>query len=60
MEQPINTGGVKVVAVTHRNSSVLHSMNVYIHHELTPEREQELAALLEGLVLRAITTWARL
>jgi len=60
MEQAINEGGVKNVAVTHRFSTMLHSINVYVHHELTPEREQELATLVEGLVLRAITTWAKL
>jgi len=60
VEQSINAGGVKTIAVTQRSSSVLHSFNVYVHHELTPEREQELATLLEGLVVRAVTTWAKL
>jgi len=60
MEHPISEGGVDNVAVYHHDGPSLHAVQVYIHHQLTPQREEELATLIEGLVVRAITTWAKL
>lgn len=60
MDQAINTGGVRTVSIHNTAAENMHVVSVYIHHELTPEREQELATLLEGLIARAITTWVKL
>lgn len=60
MEQAINTGGISNVATAVNRTSTLSTVTAYIHHELPPERIAELETLVEGLVLRAITTWAKL
>ncbi len=60
MEQAINAGGVENVATHVAGGDTMHVVSLYIHHTLTPERIAELTTLLEGLALRAITTWAKL
>lgn len=58
MDKPINAGGVIRVGISHQHSDTLQTMIAYIHHELTPERAQELATLVEKVALRAIESWA--
>lgn len=59
MEQPINAGGISNVATAVNRTSTLSTVIAYIHHELPPERIAELEALVEALVIRAVTTWAK-
>lgn len=58
MEQDIDQGGVKHVGVQHAAVKGLHLVTAYIHHELTPEREAELAELVERSIMRTIAVWA--
>ena len=60
MDHPIHAGGVNGVDISQRASDIMHVLHLYISHALTPEREKELATLLEGVILRTITTWAKL
>ena len=59
MDQLIDAGGVRKVHITQDAIEGLHVVTAYIHHELTPEREAELAQLIEKVAMRAIATWAR-
>lgn len=59
MEQNIGTGGVKNIAINHQNGSkTLHTVIAYIHHELTPEREAALAALVENAIIDVVKAFA--
>lgn len=59
MEQTIGSGGVNTLAISHQNTSrTLHSVHVYIHHELTPEREAALAALVEHAIIDVVKAFA--
>lgn len=59
MEQAINAGGVSSVATSVQKSSTLSTIITYVHHELSTDRAKELEALVEALVIRAVTTWAK-
>lgn len=59
MEQAIEAGGVSHVATVVNRTSTLSTVIAYIHHELPPERIAELEALVEALVIRSVTTWAK-
>lgn len=57
MDQRIDAGGVKHVSVQHATVPLMHVVSTYIHHELTPERREELAGLVERVIIRAIQGW---
>lgn len=54
MEHAINQGDVLTVDVSHQPGSFVHSVHSYIAHKLTPEREKELAAIVEQAVIDAV------
>jgi len=59
MEETINSGGVSTLGVTHQsNKNSLHTVIAYIHHELTPEREAALAALVEHAIVDVVKAFA--
>jgi len=59
MEQDIGTGGIENIAISHQaTSNRLHTVIAYIHHELTPEREAALAALVENAIIDVVKAFA--
>ena len=60
MEHDIDSEHVRKLNIVQFGENECALFSAYIHHTLTPEQLKELTTLLEGLVLRAITTWAKL
>jgi len=55
MEQRIDNPGIRSVDISHQsNAGTLHTVISYIHHELTPEREAALAALVEHAIIDVV------
>jgi hypothetical protein len=51
VEQRIDNQGIRSIAISHQSAfNTLHTVITYIHHELTPEREAALAALVEHAI----------
>jgi hypothetical protein len=59
MQQVINDGGVKKVSTRADGDEGCHLVSVFIHHELTQERADELAHLVERVALAAVGAWVK-
>lgn len=60
MDHQINEGGVRQVAIGHTGTGgTCNMVHAYIHHELTPEREQQLLAVVEAAILTAVKAWVQ-
>jgi hypothetical protein len=57
MEQ-VSGNGVQQVNVLHTGElTPCHLVSTFIHHELTPERERELAHIIEVAIMDAVKVW---
>jgi len=54
MDQHIESKEVSAVSISHTGNSPCHLISTFIHHSMTPEREQELANFLETAIMVAI------
>lgn len=59
MKQAINDGGVKSVSTMANGDDRCHMVSVFIHHELTQERADELAHLVERVAMAAVQAWVK-
>lgn len=59
MKQAINDGGVKSVNTIADGDGPCHLVSVFIHHELTQERADELAHLVERVAMAAVQAWVK-
>lgn len=60
MDHQINEGGVRHVAIGHNDTGgPCNMVHAFIHHELTPEREQQLLAAVEAAILTAVKAWVQ-
>lgn len=60
MDHQINEGGVRQVGVGHNETgSTCNMVHAYIHHELTPEREEQLLAVVEAAIITAVKAWVQ-
>lgn len=57
MKQVINNGGVKTVNTIADGDGPCHLVSVFIHHELSQERADQLAHMVEHVALAAIAAW---
>jgi methionine aminopeptidase len=58
MEQVIKTGDVTKITTHSTGGRGLAYLTMFVHHELTPEREAELIAFVETAMLVAVKGWA--
>lgn len=57
MEQ-VSGNGVQQVNVLHTGEGTpCHLVSTFIHHELTPEREQQLAQIISTVIMDAVKVW---
>lgn len=54
MEQRIDSDEVSGVEISHQRGNLVHSVHAYIVKNMTPEREAELAHLVEQAIIVAI------
>lgn len=58
MQESINQAGIMLVRIEHTISEPVHLISAFIHREITPELDRELAHAVEAAILAAVKTFA--